>query len=92
MRVSRKTKIRIGKFIQFIDFLVCELEYRLMRLVYVLETPRVVRDAEHELHKATMLRDLDGEAGDWWDPADEDDYYFDGREWWLRDNDNPGDR
>lgn len=89
MRVSRKTKIRIGKFLSFIDFLVCELEYRLMRLVYIWETPRVVRDAEHELHKAGMLRELDEDE---WGPVNEDDYFFDDREWHFRDDDNPGDR
>lgn len=91
MRVSRRTKIRIGKLLQFIDFLVCELEYRLMRLVYVIETPRVVRDAEHELHKAGILHELDNDEPDW-DPEYDDDYYFDDREWWFRDDDNPGDR
>lgn len=79
-----KLRLLGDRFLRFLDFILTELIYQLEDAVYKLETPRIVREAETELHKASMMAELEqDDDGDWDD---------DGREWNFFDQDNPGDR
>lgn len=91
-----KLRLLGDRFLRFLDFVLTELVYQLENAIYKLETPKIIREAETELHKASMMVELEEDDGGLWeqnyeDPNPGDDYY-DGREWWLRDQDNPGDR
>lgn len=68
-------------------------------IISKIRSPKMIREAESELMKADIRKGLSedlGIEGEGW--IDEEVWYGehppfeDGREWWMRDNDNPGDR
>lgn len=68
-------------------------EDKIAGVVAKFKSPKMVREVESELRRADIRRGLDedlGIEGDTW--VDEEAWHDDTREWWLRDQDNPGDR
>lgn len=93
MIVRKGVKEFVVRALHVFSRILMEWVYQLDRLAHAISTPKVVREAEAELIKASIMEELEqddpGWDGDW---EDDEDRWWDGREWHLRDPDNRDDR